>query len=268
MGVPHNRLTTYLVGWRADASHRAFEVPAQPAPQLELAITDLLSARRPSDNPHARPAAPVASIIVGKAAARVAALEPAQRPVDWMFNQTQSINFAAGCRPRAIWPSLTHSNTVGYWIGSRSRPATTEDKVRSQGLLASRVDWGPLSVADRFGLLVNSMCCAVIQVLVGDIQTQLGLPAGTNHWRTGEAQRRLRHEAAQAAPTGTRRQLTLKETLAAGATRRSSSAAAAHTAAPRRVQDSNQAEAAASSSAPSGSAVPALPQSAVPPTAD
>ena len=45
--------------------------------------------------------------------------------------------------------------------------------MRSQGLLASRVDWGPLSVADRFGLLGNSMCCAVIQVFIGDIQTQL-----------------------------------------------------------------------------------------------
>ena len=112
---------------------------------------------------------------------------------DWAFPQGLSDRWGAKAAPRTVMPCLLHSNSQGYWLGSRGRHALVEEHARAQGLEASRVAW--LRETTSFALLGNSMARCILQRLIHGLLCTWGIFRGPDPWEAATAQARLRAEA-------------------------------------------------------------------------
>ena len=123
---------------------------------MGLTLADILAPLRPTDDASALPRAPGAALNVSRAK-----LKAEERSIngDWAFPQGLSGKWGAKAAPRTIMPCLLHSNSQGYWLGSRGRHALVEEHARAQGLEASGVAWPKEAIA--FALLGNSMARCV-----------------------------------------------------------------------------------------------------------
>ena len=110
---------------------RFFTMPIALSDQLGITLADILVPLRPTDDAKALPRAPGAALNVNRAK-----LKAEERGIngDWAFPQSLSDKMGA---PRTIMPCVFHSNSQGYWLGSRGRHALVEEHAKAQGLEAS-----------------------------------------------------------------------------------------------------------------------------------
>ena len=113
---------------------------------------------------------------------------------DWACAQGLSRNWGAKAAPRLLMPCLLHSNSVGYWLGSRGRHASVAEHARAQGVEYGAYSWPRDPTA--FALLGNSMARCILQRLLHGVLCTWGILEGPDPWLRGEAQSRLRAEAA------------------------------------------------------------------------
>ena len=104
----------------------------------------------------------------------------------------------AKAAPRLLMPCLLHSNSAGYWLGSRGRHASVAEHARAQGVEHGAYSWPRDPTA--FALLGNSMARCILQRLLHGILCSWEILDGPDPWLRGEAQSRLRAEAAGHAP--------------------------------------------------------------------
>ena len=164
----------------------------EPLPQeLRLELKDILSPRIATDNLNALPRAE---------GARFNVLKVKERPqsegiaADWACAQGLSRRWGAKAAPRLLMPCLLHSSSTGYWLGSRGRHASVAEHARAQGVEHGAYSWPKDPTA--FALLGNSMARCILQRLLHCILCSWGILEGPDPWLRGEAQGRLRAEAA------------------------------------------------------------------------
>ena len=119
-----------------------------------------------------------------------------------LVRRASAADGGAKAAPRTVMPCLLHSNSVGYWLGSRGRTATVAEHARAQGLEYGACRSPRDSTA--LPLLGNSMGRCILQRLVHRILCCWGICTGPDPWERGEAQARIRAEVAGApqAPPG------------------------------------------------------------------
>ena len=99
-------------------------------------------------------------------------------------------------------PCLLHSSSTSYWLGSRGRHASLAEHARAQGVEHGPYTWPRDPTA--FGLLGNSMARCILQRLLHRILCSWGIFERPDPWLRGEAQSRLRAEAAGLPPPALR----------------------------------------------------------------
>ena len=192
-GVPQNRPRLWVVGLRGDSPGQPadFKMPEPLPPELRLELKDILSPKRATDNPDALPRAEGAKFNVLKVKERACS---EGITADWACAQGLSRNWGAKAAPRLLMPCLLHSNSVGYWLGSRGRHASVAEHARAQGVEHGAYSWPRDPTA--FALLGNSMARCILQRLLHGVLCTWGILEGPDPWLRGEAQSRLRAEAA------------------------------------------------------------------------
>ena len=190
-GVPQNRPRLWVVGIRRDSPGQpsSFKMPDPLPPELRLALGDILAPRRDTDNPDALPRAEGAKFNVLRVKERA---RSEGVTADWACAQGLSRNWGSKAAPRLVMPCLLHSNSVGYWLGSRGRHASVAEHARAQGVEHGAYRWPKDPTA--FALLGNSMARCILQRLLHGILCMWGILEGPDPWLRGEAQGRLRAE--------------------------------------------------------------------------
>ena len=169
-----------------------FAMPDPLPDHLGLSLSDILNPRGPGDDAGALPKALGAARNVERAMAK--AKERGMKG-GWAFPQGLSDRWGAKAAPRTAMPCLLHSNSQGYWLGSRGRHALVEEHARAQGLEASSVAWPRETTS--FALLGNSMARCILQRLIHRLVCTWGIFKGPDSWETAIAQARLRAEASR-----------------------------------------------------------------------
>ena len=200
-GVPQNRPRLWVVGIRRDSPGQpsSFKMPEPLPPELRLALGDILAPRRDTDNPDALPRAEGAKFNVLRVKERA---RSEGVTADWACAQGLSRNWGSKAAPRLVMPCLLHSNSVGYWLGSRGRHASVAEHARAQGVEHGAYRWPKDPTA--FARLGNSMARCILQRLLHGLFCLWGILEGPDPWLRGEAQGRLRAEAAGHPPHAAR----------------------------------------------------------------
>ena len=131
---------------------------------MRMDLAAILAPRTAQDDPEALPRAEGA-----RANVQQVRLRARQEGLvgDWACAQGLSRRWGAKAAPRSVMPCLLHSNSVGYWLGSRGRTASVAEHARAQGLEHGACRW-PRDTAS-FALLGNSMARCILQRLIHGI---------------------------------------------------------------------------------------------------
>ena len=138
-----------------------------------MALSSILAPPSDRDDPRALPKA------AGAQANVLLVKERADRKGitgDWACAQGLSRRWGARAAPRLVMPCLLHSNSAGYWLGSRGRHATVAEHARAQGLEHGSCTWP--SDPTAFALLGNSMARCILQRLLHRILCSWGVFKG------------------------------------------------------------------------------------------
>ena len=158
-GVPQNRPRLWVVGLRKDTVCADGVVCLEPLPaKLCLMLEQILDQKGDGGDVGKVPNGQVAARNVLKAREEV---ECRCLEGDWTATQQVWRGWSESARPRTVMPCLLHSNSGGYWIGSRGRTARVSEHSRSQGLPAAEVKWPKDPTA--YALLGNSMARPLLQ---------------------------------------------------------------------------------------------------------